>query len=341
MRLPLWLYPLVLLLACGGRSVAAGEILDAIKARDELHCGVSEGIPGFSEPDAEGRWHGLDADFCRAVAAALLGDPEKVKFLPLRASARFPALMAGQIDLLVRNTTWTLTREALLQVQFPGVLFYDGQAFMVARTSGIQQLADFREGQVCVVKGTTHEGKLAEYATHHGLAWEPLVIDSSLAAAEAFFAGRCKAYTADAAQLAAMRLRAGGDPQAFVILPERISRQPLGPVVLDEDPQLVTLVRWVLFALVLAEESGVTQANVESRIAELGGALGHLLRGEDTRLARAMGAQDDWAIRAVRAVGNYGELYERNLGSASPLKIERGMNRLWTDGGLMYSPPID
>lgn len=324
-----------------GAFAQAGEVMDSVKARGELRCGVSEGIPGFSEQDAAGRWRGLDADFCRAVAAALLGDAEKVVFMPLKASNRFPALKARQIDLLVRNTTWTLTREALLQVQFPAVLFYDGQAFMVAKSAGIGRLADLREGRVCVGKGTTHESNLADHARIHGLAWQPLVIDSALGVAEAFFAGRCAAYTADAAQLAAMRLRAPGGPEAFAILPERISKEPLGPVVPAEDTQWTSLVRWVLYALVLAEEHGVTQANVETRVREFGGATGRLLSGQDTRLARALGAQDDWVIRAVRAVGNYGELYERNLGAASPLHIERGLNRLWSDGGLMYAPPID
>ncbi|HEY6612316.1 MAG TPA: amino acid ABC transporter substrate-binding protein [Pseudomonas sp.] len=324
-----------------GACAQAGEVMDSVKARDELRCGVSEGIPGFSEQDAAGRWRGLDADFCRAVAAALLGDAEKVRFVPLRAPSRFPALQARKIDLLVRSTTWTLTREALLQVQFPAVLFYDGQAFMVAKSSGIARLADFKEGRVCVGKGTTHESNLADYARIHGLAWQPLVLDSAPEVAEALFAGRCDAYTSDSSELAAMRLRAPGGPEAFVILPERISKEPLGPVVPAEDTQWTSLVRWVLYVLVLAEEYGVTQANVETKVREFGGATGLLLSGHDTRLARALGARDDWVIRAVRAVGNYGELYERNLGAASPLHIERGLNRLWSDGGLMYAPPID
>lgn len=340
-RWRLWGRFALFLAAWLGACAHAGQILDSVKARDQLRCGVSEGIPGFSEQDGSGRWRGLDADFCRAVAAALLGDAEKVKFVPLRSSTRFPALQARKIDLLVRNTTWTLTREALLQVQFPAVLFYDGQAFMVAKSSGITRLADFREGTVCVGKGTTHEGNLADHARIHGLAWQPLVIDSAPAVAEAFFAGRCQAYTTDAAELAAMRLRAPGGADGFVILPERISKEPLGPVVQGDDPQWTSLVRWVLFALVLAEEHGVTQANVETKVREFGGATGLLLSGHDRRLARALGAQDDWVIRAVRAVGNYGELYERNLGAASELRIERGLNRLWSDGGLMYAPPID
>lgn len=336
-----WHFLPLLMAALLGAPAHAGQVLDSIKARGELRCGVSEGIPGFSEPDAGGHWRGLDADFCRAVAAALLGDAEKVAFVPLRASTRFPALQARKIDLLVRNTTWTLTREAFLQVQFPAVLFYDGQAFMVTGSSGITRLADLREATICVVKGTTHESNLADYARLNGLHWQPLVIDSLPAAAQAFFAGRCQAYTADSAALAAMRLRAPAGLQALVILPERISREPLAPVVAGDDSQWVSLVRWVRNVLVLAEEYGVTQANVDTRVRELGGATGRLLSGEDRRLAQALGARDDWALRAVKAVGNYGELYERNLGAASPLHIERGLNRLWRDGGLLYAPPID
>lgn len=336
-----WPFLPLLLAAVLGAPAYAGQVMDSIKARGELRCGVSEGIPGFSEADAGGRWRGLDADFCRAVAAALLGDAEKVAFVPLRASTRFPALQARKIDLLVRNTTWTLTREAFLQVQFPAVLFYDGQAFMVPGASGIGRLADLAQASVCVVKGTTHQGNLADYARLHGLNWQPLVIDSLPAAMQAFLAGRCQALTADSAQLAAMRLGAAGGPQAFLILPERISKEPLAPVVAGEDLQWVSLVRWVLHVLVLAEEYGVTQANVDARVAELGGATGRLLSGEDRRLAQALGARDDWALRALKAVGNYGELYERNLGAASGLHIERGLNRLWRDGGLLYAPPID
>ncbi|MDO8695587.1 MAG: amino acid ABC transporter substrate-binding protein [Pseudomonas sp.] len=324
-----------------GVPAQAGEVVNSIKARGELRCGVSEGSPGFSEQDVAGQWRGLDADFCRAVAAAVLGDAAKVAFVPLKASTRFPALKAKKIDLLVRNTTWTLTREVLLQVQFPAVLFYDGQAFMLAKSAGISRLADLRQAHICVAKGTTHESNLADYARSHGLAWQPLVMDSTSALADAFFAGRCNAYTADAAQLTALQLRAPGGPAGFIILPERISKEPLGPVVLDDDRQWASLVRWVLYTLLLAEEHGVTQANAEERIRAFGGTTAHMLSGQNTEIARALGAQDDWAIRVLRAVGNYGELYERNLGSASPLKIERGLNRLWNDGGLMYAPPLD
>jgi general L-amino acid transport system substrate-binding protein len=319
----------------------AGEVLDTIKARDELRCGVSEGIAGFSEQDASGRWRGLDADFCRAVAAAVLGDPNKVRFVPLKASTRFPALLSRKIDLLVRNTTWTLTREALLKVRFPGVLFYDGQGFLVTKSSGIKSVADLSGAMVCVEKGTTHAQNLIDYFAAHGLTVKPLVIDSSARVAEDFFAGRCRAYTSDASQLAAVLARSSGGAHDVVILPERISREPLGPVVQGGDAEWDTLVRWVLYALIAAEEQGVTQANINAVAQQSHGAAWRLVSGKDERLARALGVRSDWVVRAVRAVGNYGEMYERNVGRDSPLKIERGLNRLWTQGGLLYAPPLD
>lgn len=309
-----------------------------MKSRGTLRCGVSQGIFGFSAKDASGRWTGFDVDFCRAVAAAALGDAAKVAFVPLKASARFPALQAGTIDLLVRMTTWTYRREADLKARFAGVLLYDGQGFMVPIKNAPNGVAGLKRVTVCVAKGTTSIQNLADYSGERGLGIEPLVIDDSAAGvADAFFAGRCGAFTSDASQLAAARLRAPGGPQAFAILPERISKEPLGPVVRGGDDDWLTVVRWVLFALVAAEESGVTRDNV-------------LQRMRDPAAQRALGADDDtskalrvapgWAVRAVQSAGNYGEMFERNLGSASPLKLERGLNRLWTQGGLMYAPPM-
>jgi general L-amino acid transport system substrate-binding protein len=319
----------------------AGQILDTVKSRNELRCGVSEGIAGFSEQDASGRWRGLDADFCRAVAAAVLGDPNKVRFVPLKASSRFPALLSRKIDLLVRNTTWTLTREALLKVQFPGVLFYDGQGFLVTKSSGASSIADMNGATVCVEKGTTHEQNLIDYFSAHGLTVKPLVIDSSARVAKAFFAGQCRAYTSDASQLAAVRVRAPGGMHDFAILPERISKEPLGPVVQGGDAEWETLVRWVLYVLISAEEQGVTRANIDAVAQSSQGAAWQLVSGQDKRLADALGVRSDWVVRTVKAVGNYGELYERNVGRDSPLNIERGLNKLWTQGGLLYAPPLD
>ena len=325
----------------------AGDILSGIKARGELRCGVSEGIAGFSEQDASGRWQGMDADFCRAVAVAVFGDPEKVDFLPLRASTRFPALQARRIDLLVRNTSWTMAREVSFGVQFPGVLFYDGQGFMVLNSANVTAVGDLQGATVCVEKGTTHLDNLTEYAIDMGLSVTPLVLESASEVSAAFFAGRCKAYTSDASHLAAVRLEAPpgiGGPDAFRILPERISKEPLAPVVLDDDTQWTSLVRWVLYTLILAEEHGITRDNVAAKWPELKQRrinTWKLAGGNEINFGQLMGASDEWAKKVIAAVGNYGEIYERNVGRDSPLKIDRGLNRLWSDGGLMYAPPVD
>lgn len=318
----------------------AGETLAGVKARKVVRCGVSEGIAGFSARNAAGRWVGLEADFCRAVAAAVLGDGEKVKFVPLKASERFPALQAGAVDLLARITTCTLGREAGLKVMFPGTLFYDGQAFMVPASSGIRDIRKLDGAVICVEKGTTHQQYLADYFAAHGLRYRPLVIDSSAGVADALFKGRCRAYTSDASQLAAARLRVPDGARKYEILPQRISREPIGPVVRRGDDDWYTVVRWVLFALIAAEETGVTAGNaVDLRDTTSHPALRRAL-GLGGGFGREMGVSDDWVLRAVRSVGNYGEMYERNLGPRSALPIDRGLNRLWTDGGLLYAPPL-
>ena len=335
---------LVLLLA-GALAVAkpvdSGEVLTSVKARGMLRCGVSEGIPGFSQRDAAGRWQGLDADFCRAVAAAVVGDGEKVEFVPLKASTRFPALQARRIDLLARNTSWTLTREAILKVRFPAVLYYDGQAFLVPTAAGISTPEQLKGSTICVEKGTTHERNLARYARRRGLSFTPLVIDSVSEVAAAFFGGRCNVLTSDATQLAAARLQAPGGPDGYRILPERISKEPLAPVVWGDDPEWATVVRWVLFVLLLAEEEEVTRDNLDRKAAGDEGQIASLSDEEKALLGQALGLPKGWALRAIAAAGNYGEMFERNLGGGSELAIERGLNRLWTQGGLMYAPPID
>jgi general L-amino acid transport system substrate-binding protein len=332
---------LALILVVFPHIVDAGTVLEGVKARGQLRCGVSEGIPGFSERDGDGRWRGFEVDFCRAVAAAALGDPERVEFVPLRASTRFPALQSRKIDLLLRNTTWTLTREAVLKVQFPGILFYDGQGFMVPAAANIVTPADLDGATICIEKGTTHRRNLEEYFRANGWSVEPLVIDSASEAAQALFVGRCRAYTSDAAQLAAIRQWAPKDPRDFVILPERISKEPLGPVVWGGDPEWTTLVRWVLNTLILAEEQGVTRDNLDAVIAENRNPLVRRATDEQEMIARALGIPALWGARVLKAVGNYGEMYERNVGRDSQLDIERGLNRLWTQGGLHYAPPID
>lgn len=325
------------MVTCGLAQAAPGETLAQAKARGTLRCGVSEGIAGFSSKDAAGRWSGLDVDFCRAVAAAALGDAGKVTFVPLGASARFPALKSGGIDLLARNTTWTSGREAALKLMFAGILYFDGQAFMVPVKGGAKTLAALKGATVCVEKGTTSSQNLAEFSRARGLGLEPLTIDSSVDVADAFFAGKCRAFTSDSAQLAAARVRAPGGPRAFAILPERISREPLGPVVRQGDDDWFTLVRWVLFALVGAEEAGITRENVSKR---QGDPITLRQLGASEEFGRALGTDANWAVRAVQSVGNYGEMFERNVGQGSPLKLERGLNNLWSRGGLMYAPPM-
>jgi general L-amino acid transport system substrate-binding protein len=336
---PIFLFVLVCLLP--SPPAQAGKTLDAIRSRGVLRCGVSEGIPGFSFQDASGRWRGMDVDFCRAVAAATLGSADKVRFVPLKASARYPALRGGQIDLLVRNTTWTLMREAALGVQFPAILFYDGQGFMVPASASVKTPADLANQTVCVEKGTNHGKILTEYFGAHGLKVSVLAVDSAAGAAAAYFAGRCVAYTSDASQLAAMRLAAPGGARAHVILPERISKQPLAPAVLDGDTQWVTLVRWILFGLIRAEEVGITQGKVREGIWSRRDQTGQIIVDKRDIVGMALGLSGDWAARTVKAVGNYGEMYERNFGKGSGLEIERGLNRLWLHGGLMYAPPVE
>lgn len=319
----------------------AGEVLDEVKSRGVLRCGVSEGIPGFSERNAAGEWRGLDVDFCRAVAAAVVGDSGRVQFVPVKASTRFPALQVRRIDLLVRNTSWTFSREVALRLQFPAVLFYDGQGFLVPAGSGIKSPSDLHGATVCVEKGTTHERNLTSYFATRDLLVTPLVIDSADEVAQAFHAGRCRAYTSDASQLAAVRLHAPGGSQSVEILSERISKEPLAPVVWNGDPEWTTVIRWVLYALILAEEYGANQDNVEAVVAGGRTPLSRLAGDQRAVLSHALGIAPGWGIRAVKAVGNYGEMFERNLGGGSPLKIERGLNRLWNQGGLLYAPPLD
>jgi len=317
----------------------AGDTLAQVKSRGTLRCGVSNGIAGFSIKDASARWSGLEVDFCRAVAAAALGNAEKITFVPLLASERFPALKSNAIDLLARSTVWTLSREAGLKVLFPGILLYDSQGFMVQATGGVKSAAQLNGETICVEKGTTHERNLAVFFSAHGRSVSPLVIASATAVAVAFFSGRCKAYTSDISQLAVARLRAPAG-QTFDILPEHISKEPLGPVVRSGDDEWLTLVRWVLFALIAAEEQGISRDNVRAiRETTRHPALRRAV-GADGGFGPMLGTDQNWALHAVESVGNYGEMFERNLGGHSPLHLERGLNRLWTLGGLMYAPPL-
>ena len=319
---------------------SAGDALNGVKSRGILRCGVSEGIQGFSIKGNSGGWTGLDVDFCRAVAAAVLGEGQKVKFVPLFASARFPALKSGQIDLLARNTTWTLGREANLGTLFAGTLFYDGQSFLVPRSSKAHRPEDLAGSTICVVKGTTHEVNLADYFQTRGLSFQPMVTESVLQAREALFAGRCQAYSSDASNLAATRIQAPAGADAFVLMPDRISKEPFGPVVNRGDEQWYTIVKWVFFALIEAEERGITRNNVRTLLNSASDPALMAFLDKHGGYGKALGIPPGWVVRVIETVGNYGEIFERNLGNESPLKLDRGLNRLWTQGGLMYAPPF-
>ncbi|WP_321796725.1 amino acid ABC transporter substrate-binding protein [Caballeronia sp. J97] len=329
----------MLMLQIMSTSVAAADstTLAHVKARGVLRCGVSDGIAGFSLKDATGRWSGIDADFCRAVAAAALGNPEKVEFVPLKASARFPALRTGRIDLLARNTTWTLLREGTLRVQFAGVLFYDTQSFMVWTKSGVRALASLKGATVCVQRETSSELNLAGYSNANALDLKPLVVGTVAELEQAFLSGRCPALTADASLLAALRSRAADGAAAMTILPEHISKQPHAPAVRGDDDAWLVIVRWVLFTLIAAEELGVTGQNATERLRDPLVARALI---PDASVTATLGIEPGWTARALASAGNYGEMFERNFGTKSPLQIERGLNNLYTHGGLMYAPPM-
>ena len=318
-------------------SIAAAT-LDGVKARGTVRCGVSEGIPGFSQRDASGHWSGIDVDFCRAVAAAVLGDADKATLVPLRAAERFPALRLGNVDVLLRNTTWTLSREAGLGVLFAGVLLYDWQGLMVAGDAPIETAEQLAGATVCVEKGTLHGVQLTDWAQRHRINVPLLVLDSGPEAATAFFAGRCAALSSDITTLAAIRATAPNG-HAFKILAEQISKQPLGPVVRADDDNWFTLVRWVLFALIAADETGLTQSSVAALHGSSDPVQQRVLEA-DRELSRLLDIAPEWSLRAVMSGGNYSEMFERNLGRDSPLQLEPGVNRPWNRGGILYAPPL-
>jgi general L-amino acid transport system substrate-binding protein len=319
----------------------AGKDLDAIKKRGELICGVNTGLAGFSAADSQGRWTGLDVDTCRAVAAAILGDANKVRFSPLTAQQRFTALQSGEIDMLARNTTWTLTRDASLGIAFTGVNFYDGQAFMVPKNLNVTSAKQLKGATVCVQSGTTTELNMTDFSRTNNLNLKPVVFAELPATNAAYFSGRCQAYTTDASGLASIRSKEAKNPDDHVILPELISKEPLGPAVRQGDNEFFNIVKWVGFALLEAEELGVTQSNVDQQKASSTNPNVRRLLGagnEDT--GKALGLDKDWAARAIKAVGNYGEQFERHVGPKTPIGLPRGSNNLWSSGGLMYAPPV-
>jgi general L-amino acid transport system substrate-binding protein len=317
----------------------AAKTLDTIKQRGQLVCGVNTSLPGFSSADSQGNWTGLDVDICKAIAASILGDANKVKWVPLNASQRFTALQSGEVDILSRNTTWTLTRDASLGLEFTGVTYYDGQGFMVPVKSKVTSAKQLKGATVCVQSGTTTEKNLSDYSKANNLGMKPVVFETLEATNKAYFSGRCQAYTTDASGLASIRNKEADKPDDHLILPELISKEPLGPSVRRGDDEFFTIVKWVVFALIEAEEYGITQANVDQMKSSTDPVVQRILgTSEDT--GKLLGLDKDWAYRPLKAVGNYGDIFERNVGPKSALKLPRGVNNLWSKGGLQYAPPV-
>lgn len=322
-------------------GVAAAGTLDDVKARGTLNCGVTTGLAGFAAPDASGQWNGFDVSVCRAVAAAVLNDPMAVEFVPTTGKTRFTALASGEIDMLARNTTWTFSRDVDLKFTFIGVNYYDGQGFMIPKDLGVSSAKELDGATVCIQTGTTTELNLADFFRANNISYEPVPIETNAEGQQQYLAGACDVYTTDASGLAASRatFEAPGD---HTLLPEIISKEPLGPLVRHGDDEWADVVRWTLNALISAEELGVTSANVATLAAAADPAtpeINRLLGTEDT-LGEMLGLDAGWAARAIAAVGNYGEVFEGNIGESTPIGLARGLNAQWTDGGLLYSPPF-
>ncbi|MCB1521872.1 MAG: amino acid ABC transporter substrate-binding protein [Hyphomicrobiaceae bacterium] len=328
----------VTMLAVGASAASAQATLQKVRDKGELTCGVNTGLAGFSAPDDKGNWTGLDVDVCRAVAAAIFKDPAKVKFVPLTAKERFTALQSGEIDVLSRNTTWTMSRDTSAGMSFTGVTYYDGQGFMVKKSLGLKSAKELSGASVCVQTGTTTELNVADYFRKNKMDYKPVVFEKLPETLAAYNAGRCDVYTSDASQLYATRLTLG-DPAEHVVLPDVISKEPLGPAVRQGDAQWGNIVRWVFFALVNAEELGVTAKNIDEMAQGQNPEIKRLL-GKEGEFGKGIGLDVDWGYQAIKSVGNYGEMFERNVGEGSRLKIARGQNALWTDGGLQYAPPV-
>lgn len=312
--------------------------LDDVKSRGHMQCGVTSGLPGFSQPDDKGNWTGIDVDTCRAVAAAIFGSADKVEFTPLTAKERFTALQSGEIDVLSRNTTWTLTRDTSLGLNFTGTNYYDGQGFLVSKELGVDNAEQLDGATVCIQAGTTTELNLADYFRTKGMKFNPLVFDTSEQTVSGFAAGRCDVLTSDRSQLAALRSKLE-DPNSAVILPNIISKEPLGPVVRQGDDEWFNIVKWALFVQINAEELGITQDNVAEMKSSENPEIQRLL-GTTGDMGQKLGLPADFGFRIIQTVGNYGEMYDRNVGPDTPLGLDRGLNALWSDGGIMYAPPV-
>ncbi|MGH6925963.1 MAG: amino acid ABC transporter substrate-binding protein [Propylenella sp.] len=319
-------------------SAATAATLDDVKAKGFVQCGVNTGLSGFGMPDNAGNWTGFDVDYCRAVAAAIFNDANAVKFTPLTAKERFTALQSGEVDVLMRNTTWTMERDTALGLKFAGVNYYDGQGFMVRKDLGVASATELADAAICVQTGTTTELNMADWFRTKNIAYNPVVFEALPETNQAYDSGRCDALTTDASGLAATRLQLA-NPDEHMILPEIISKEPLGPVVRQGDDQWFNVVKWTHFALLNAEELGVTQANVEEMKSSENPEIKRLL-GVDGKFGENIGLDNAWAANAITATGNYGEIFARNIGVDTPLEIERGLNALWNSGGIQYAPPI-
>ncbi len=321
-------------------GVASAATLDDVKARGTLNCGVATGVPGFAAPDANGEWQGFDVAVCRAVAAAVLGDPSAVSFTPTTGQTRFTALASGEVDMLARNTTWTFSRDTDLKFDFVGVNYYDGQGFMIPKALGVSSAKELDGATVCIQTGTTTELNLADYFRINNLSYEPVPVETNAEAQQQYLAGACDVYTTDASGLAATRATFE-TPADHILLPEIISKEPLGPLVRHGDNEWGDIVMWTLNALVAAEELGVTSANVgELSATPTSNPEINRLLGTEGELGGMIGLSNDWAKNAIMANGNYGEIFEKNIGENTPIGLTRGLNAQWTNGGLLYSPPF-
>ena len=318
----------------------AGKTLDAIKARGQVICGVNVGLAGFSGADSNGVWTGLDVDVCKAIAAAVLGDATKVKWVPLNAQQRFTALQSGEVDILSRNTTFSLTRDASLGLNMTAVTYYDGQGFMVPVKGKVTSAKQLKNATVCVQSGTTTEKNLTDYSRANNLGMKPVVFEKLEAVNAAYFSGRCQAYTTDASGLASIRNKEATNPAEHAILPELISKEPLGPMVRRGDDEWFAITKWVIYGLIEAEEYGVTQANVEAMAKDSKDPVVGRLTGSGEDTGKLLGLEKDWLVKSVKSVGNYGEIFERNVGPKTALALPRGANAQWNKGGQMYAFPV-
>jgi general L-amino acid transport system substrate-binding protein len=320
-------------------GVAQASTLGDVKKKGFIQCGVSQGVPGFSNPDRAGNWTGIDVDVCRAVAAAVFGDASKVKYTPLSAKERFPALQSGEIDMLSRNTTWTLVRDTALGLSFAGVNYYDGQGFLVRKDLGVKSAKELAGVAVCVNTGTTSELNMADFFRANNMDYKPILFEKADDVVAAYDAGRCDVYTADRSALAAQRLKLKNS-DAHMVLPETISKEPLGPVVRHGDDQWLDIVKWSLYLMVEAEENGVNQANVDALKADSKDPVQRRILGVEGDLGKNLGVANDWGYQIIKQVGNYGDVYDKHVGPNTPVGLARGINALWKDGGLQYAMPV-